>query len=310
MARRSPPSLWQSQLGTQRDWVWRGWRVRYTYIPAIAAEGVPIVFLHGFGAALTQWRANLQPLSMHHSIYALDLLGFGASEKASTEFRTQLWVEQVQAFCQSFIGQPVVLVGHSLGALVALTATATHPDMMQGLVLLTLPASRQEVLPRVLQPFVQSIENAFANPLLINLILQIARRPSFIRSALKQVYVNGQFVTDDLVSSFVQPAFDRGANRTLLKLVRSRTARDFSDDVRVLLQALQIPALLLWGEQDRIIPIQWGRHLKETNDHLTLVEIPNAGHCPYDEAAELVNQEILTWVERGLEAASQAGGRE
>lgn len=307
MARRSPPTVWHTHLGFQRDWIWRGWRVRYTYLPATQPDGVPVLFLHGFGSALTQWYANLQPLSAHHAIYAIDMLGFGASEKAAAEFTTQLWVEQVREFCQTFIGQPVVLVGHSLGALVALSVAATHPDWVQGLVLLTLPASRQEVLPRPLQPLVQSIENAFANPVLINLILRIARRPGFIRSALKQVYVNRQYVTDDLVASFVQPAHDRGAGRTLRKLVRSRTARDFSDDARILLQALNIPVLLLWGKEDRIIPIQWGRHLNDTHSHLKLVEIPNAGHCPYDEAADFVNREILNWIEHGMNPDMAAG---
>jgi len=285
----------------QRDWIWRGWRVRYTCLRSPNPDGCPIVFLHGFGAALTQWRANLQPLSEHHTIYALDLLGFGASEKASTEYRVGLWVEQVRDFCQQFIGEPVVLVGHSLGALVALSTTIADPELVYRLVLVTLPSSRQEMLPQRIQSLVHSVENAFANPFLISLILRIARRPSFIRAALQKVYSNAHHVTDELVSSFVIPAQDRGAERTLLKLVRARTATDFSEDTRSLLNQLAIPALVLWGEQDRVIPIQWGRQLADFHSHLKLVELPNSGHCPYDECAERVNQEILHWIEHGID---------
>lgn len=301
MPRRSPPTLWQDQLGVQRDWIWRGWRVRYTCLRSPNPDGCPILFLHGFGAALTQWRANLLPLSEHHTIYALDLLGFGASEKASTEYRVNLWVEQVRDFCEQFVGEPVVLVGHSLGALVALSTTIADPALVQRLVLVTLPSTRQEMLPNWLQSMVHSIENAFANPFLISLILRIARRPSFIRSALQKVYANAHHVTDELVSSFITPALEPGAERTLLKLVRSRTATDFSEDTRSLLSNLHIPALVLWGEQDRVIPIQWGRQLADFNPRLKLVELPNSGHCPYDECAERVNREILHWIEYGID---------
>ncbi|MEO1146961.1 MAG: alpha/beta fold hydrolase [Cyanobacteria bacterium J06638_22] len=295
------PLAQRDHLGNQRDWVWRGWSIRYSFLRSPRNDGLPIVFLHGFGASLLQWRGNLQPLSQHHTIYALDLLGFGASEKASTEFRVSLWVEQVRAFCQQFIGQPIVLVGHSLGALVALTAVTRYPELAQGLILVTLPATRQELLPGPVQSVVHSIENLFANSFLIKQILRFARRPSFIRSALQKIYTDTQYVNEDLVASFVEPAHHRGADRTLLKLVRARTATDFSDDTRSLLQRLDIDTLVLWGQNDNIIPIQWGRQLPEFNPYLTMVEIPDAGHCLYDEQAERVNHEILTWIQQTID---------
>ena len=76
---------WQQQIGSQRDWFWRGWKVRYTYQrPAKVSESKnpPIILLHGFGASIGHWRYNIKPLSQNHTVYALDLLGFGASKKA------------------------------------------------------------------------------------------------------------------------------------------------------------------------------------------------------------------------------------
>jgi len=296
---RSPQPC--DHLGNQRDWIWRGWKIRYSFLRSPRNDGLPVVFLHGFGASLLQWRGNLQPLSQHHTIYALDLLGFGASEKASTEFRVSLWADQVHEFCQQFIGQPIVLVGHSLGALVALTAVTRYPELAKGLILVTLPAARQELLPAPVQSVVHSIENLFANSFLIKLILRFARRPSFIRSALQKIYTDAQYVNEDLVASFVDPAHDRGAERTLLKLVRARTAIDFSEDTRSLLQSLDMETLVLWGQNDNIIPIQWGRQLPEFNPNLAMVEIPDAGHCLYDEQAERVNHEILTWIQQTID---------
>lgn len=60
---------------------------------------------------------------------------------------------------------------------------------------------------------------------------------------------------------------------------------------------LKLPVLMLWGAEDRVIPIVWGRELATTYENLKMVEIPKAGHCPYDESSEQVNQEILNWID-------------
>jgi pimeloyl-ACP methyl ester carboxylesterase len=292
---------WHPQLGAQRDWIWRGWQIRYTHLRAVNAgessSAPPLVFLHGFGAALTQWRLNLEPLSQERTVYAFDLLGFGASEKAAAPYNVELWIEQTYDFWRSLIGQPVVLVGHSLGALVALAAAERHPDMVQGLVLITLPSSRQELLPGWLQPLVGAIEGLFASPLIIKPLFRLIRQPAFIRAALRKIYSNPESVTDDLIASFTMPALDRGAATVLTRLVKARTKRDFSPNTKSLLPNLQIPILLVWGEQDQVIPLAWGRQLPPLNSNIKLVELSEAGHCSYDECSDQVNQAIATWLQ-------------
>lgn len=302
----SPLFPWHTQLGFQRDWAWRGWQIRYTYLRAQtpSPDAVPIVFLHGFGAALTQWRLNLEPMSQHHTVYAIDLLGFGASEKGAANYKVDLWMAQVRDFCREIVGRPVVLVGHSLGALVALAIAATEPALVQGLILLTLPASRQELLPGKLQGFVGEIESFFSSPLLLKPLFSLIRRPGVIRSVLRAVYANPEAITDELVQSFAIPAGDRGAAKVLCRLVQARTQTDFSPNTKALLQAVDLPILLLWGQKDRVIPLVWGRQLPAMNPKLKLIELPDAGHCPYDECADRVNQEILAWVDHCVGAAT------
>jgi pimeloyl-ACP methyl ester carboxylesterase len=294
-------------LGSQRDWVWRGWQVRYTHIrsphPA-AAEQPPLLFLHGFGSALTQWQENLLPLSQSRSVYAIDLIGFGGSEKAATHYNVSFWTEQVYEFWHTFIGRPIVLVGHSLGALVALTAAVTYPDMVRNLVLMTLPAARQELLSGRLQSLVGEIESLFTVSLFTRLVFYFVRRPRVIRAILRAVYVNQERVTDALVHNFLAPGFDRGAAQALNRLTKARTRNDFSRRSKELLAEVQVPILLIWGLDDRVIPLTWGRQLPPLNSNLKLVEIPNAGHCPYDECAECVNAEILTWLTADPSAAA------
>lgn len=293
--------LAHTQLGSQRDWIWRGWKVRYTFAhpPSNAAtdSNAPLLMLHGFGSALTQWHENLLPLSQASSVYALDLIGFGVSEKASTTYKVGLWVDQVYEFWRTFIGRPMVLVGHSLGALVALSAAVAHPEMVDRLVLITLPAARQELLPTWLQPIVATVEGMFTTPLLVKPLFQVILRPNVIRAVLRKVYVNQEHVTETLIEGFLTPGLDRGASRAFCRLAQARTQTDFSRATKELLQEVEVPILLLWGEQDRVIPISWGRQIAETlGSQLTLVEIPDAGHCPYDECADRVNAEILAWL--------------
>lgn len=282
-----------------RYWYWRGWRIRYQVFPAVTAPAShqpPLLLLHGFGASSGQWRHNALALAADRTVYTLDLLGFGQSQKASTVFTVSLWSQQVYDFWKLWIGCPAVLVGHSLGALVALNTVVTYPDIAQRLVMLTLPAAREELLSGWVESTSRWAERLFSTPLLIRPLFQLVRRPGIIRAALRGVYQAQDRVDADLVEQFVQPTTDRGAARTLCYLVRSRTELQFSPETKKLVPQLTIPSLLLWGQADRIIPLSWGEQIAPLNDHIELVIVPEVGHCLYDEKPELINQQILTWL--------------
>ena len=282
-----------------RYWYWRGWRIRYWMMPAAQPDSLadpPIVLLHGFGASLEQWRDNVSALGQNRTVYALDLLGFGKSQKAATVFSADLWSTQVYDFCNTQIGCPVVLVGHSLGALVALNMAVAHPHMVAKLVLLTLPAAREELLSGWVEVVSRKVEQVFSTPLLIRPLFKFVRQSWVIRKVLQGVYQVRERVDAELVDQFVQPTSDRGAARTLCYLVRSRTELQFTPETKVLLKRLAISTLLLWGEADRVIPLAWGKQLAPLNPIMTFVVIPKAGHCLYDEDPELINRHILTWL--------------
>ncbi|WP_008317650.1 alpha/beta fold hydrolase [Leptolyngbya sp. PCC 6406] len=288
-------------LGQERTGYWRGWPVRYRVLlptePA-ARQRPPVLMLHGFGASLDQWRDNFVALAQHQPLYALDLLGFGGSAKAATRFNIDLWVAQVHDFWTRWLGQrPMIVVGHSLGALVALSMTVAHPKAVERLVLLTLPAAREELLPGWADTLSRPLERWFSTPLLIRPLFYWVRRPGIIRAALRGIYQVPQRVDADLVEQFVAPTRDRGAARTLCYLVRSRTEPQFTPATKDLVHQLTQPTLLLWGEADRVIPLTWGQELVKLSDRLSLVVIPKAGHCLYDEYPNPINQQILSWLQ-------------
>ncbi|TVQ46403.1 MAG: alpha/beta fold hydrolase [Gloeocapsa sp. DLM2.Bin57] len=292
---------WYQRIGQQRDWVWRGWQIRYSYFRAKQPEEVelaPLIFLHGFGAAIEHWRYNLPVLSEKRRVYALDLLGFGASRKARTNYSIDLWVEQLHDFWAEVINQPVILIGNSIGSLVCLMAVAKYPEMAQRLVMLTLPdiSLRQEVIPGWLLPIITGIENLVASPPLLTAVFNIVRRKVVIKRWLGLAYYNQERITDELVEIIANPPYDENASQAFLSLFKSLRQPQFGQPVAPILTSLTIPTLLIWGKQDRIIPPSLAKLFAELNPSIDLIELENVGHCPHDECPEKFNQIIVNWL--------------
>ncbi|GAC1461583.1 MAG: alpha/beta fold hydrolase [Chamaesiphon sp.] len=292
---------WQQRVGSQRDWVWRGWQTRYTYIrpsQPYAQLTTPVLLLHGFGASIGHWRHNLEPLGQHHIIYALDMLGFGASRKAQVDYKIDLWVEQVYDFWRTFIQQPLVLVGNSIGSLVCLAAAAAHPQMVKGIAMIGLPdmSAREETIKSWLRPTIATIEKIFSSPIVLKTLFYVVRRPSIVRKWAAIAYASPASITNELVEILTKPAQDRGAAAAFAGLLAAMIGAEFGPRVKVVLPTLEIPMLLIWGRQDRMIPPSLYNGFVELNPKLQLVDVDNAGHCPHDECPEQVNKILLDWL--------------
>ncbi|WP_293360701.1 MULTISPECIES: alpha/beta fold hydrolase [unclassified Microcoleus] len=322
---------WHQRVGTQRDWVWRGWQTRYSYLrPALErdrgaiefqdsqAEPIPskpsttpIILLHGFGASIGHWRQNLGPLAEKHTVYALDLLGFGASQKAPVDYDVSLWVDQVYDFWLTFIREPVVLAGNSIGSLICLAAAAAHPEMVAGTVMISLPdpSVRAEAVPGWLLPAIEAVESWFVSPLILRPLFAFVRKPSVVRRWVGFAYANPESVTDELVDILSGPAGDRGAARAFCAVFKAVGSSQFGPGVKTVLRNSTIPMLLIWGKQDRMIPPKFARphQFVECNpQYVELVELDNAGHCPQDECPEQVNEAILNWIDRNFAATGES----
>jgi pimeloyl-ACP methyl ester carboxylesterase len=337
---RSTTSLpWRQRVGNQRDWVWRGWQVRYTYLRSqvaelsaqvgaepeaqsepsfdpptsppphlpTPAESTPMLLLHGFGASIGQWRHNLEALSQQHTVYALDLLGFGASEKATAPYGPGFWADQVYDFWSTFIRQPVVLVGNSLGSLVSLTVAAKYPEMVRGLVMINLPDSsvlespvwaKHAIAALAIgsRPIVGLAKGLFTSPVVFNPFFRVIRSPRLIRLWVKQAYTNPEVITEELLEILSQPAFDRGAAAALRAMIDPKTTVRENYTAKTVLPTLTMPMLLLWGDRDLMVPSKLAPLFVQCNPRLTLIEIANAGHCPHDERPEEVNGILLNWM--------------
>ena len=292
---------WHQKVGNQRDWVWRGWQTRYTY-QRCSSDSVtlpPVLLLHGFGASIGHWQHNLEFLATNHTVYGLDLVGWGGSRKPDIQYDIDLWVDQVYDFWQTFVGQPLILVGNSIGSLVALVAAARYPEMAASLIMVSLPdlSAEQEMIPRSIQPLVNGIKRVILNPPLLHTLFRVVSQPKVAKKWAQIAYANPDRVTDELVDLFITPAREREAPAAFVKIMQGMTSSSFSPNIRKLLPEMNIPMLLLWGSDDRMIPQGTAGILLKLNPLLELVNLAGAGHCAHDEMPELVNETIRNWLD-------------
>lgn len=321
IAPEEPPQLHPLNIGQERDWVWRGWQTRYTFMkpqgplrltqvqsrsesPSRPSLSTPLILLHGFGAAIGHWRHNISVLAEQHPVYAFDLVGFGASQKPKAEYNAYFWAEQAYQFWRQLINVPVVLVGNSIGSLIALTIAKKYPEMVAGLVLLSLPdpAVRQELIPAAIAPLMESVERFFTSDWLLRPLFYLIRRPAIVRPWAGLAYADPKNVDDQLLEILLTPACDTDADRAFVQIIGSMTQVSFGPSVKETLTELSVPILLIWGQQDRLIPPRFGPEFCRHSSTLKLLELDNAGHCPQDEQPDIVNREILTWMaQQGLD---------
>ena len=212
----------------QSLWTWESHDIGWSVMGDRTAPKA-VLLIHGFGANTNHWRFNQPVLAEQIPTYAIDLLGFGRSDQPqarlndepATEQTVQycfdLWAQQVADFCHNVIDRPVVLVGNSIGGVVALRAAQLLGEERCKEVVLIDCAQR---LMDDKQLATQPAWMTWIRPLLKTLVSQRwlstalfrnAARPALIRSVLKHAYPSGSNIDDALVSLLLTPSQRPGA---------------------------------------------------------------------------------------------------
>jgi pimeloyl-ACP methyl ester carboxylesterase len=173
--------------------------------------------------------------------------------------------------------------------------------------MLSLPdvSLRQEMIPPLLRPFVTGLENLFAPPPLIKTLLQFLRRPSLIRRWAGVAYADKTAITEELVEILANPAYDRGAEETFSALFQAIRKPRFAPAVKDVLPQLDLPMLLIWGCQDRMIPPSLAPTFAALNEKIQLIELENVGHCPHDESPVKFNSLLLDWLKSNFQSTKK-----
>jgi pimeloyl-ACP methyl ester carboxylesterase len=284
-------------------WLWRGYRISYQTSGDRANLDLPAaILIHGFGASLGHWRKNMQALGEVSRVFAIDLIGFGNADKPAPSqeisYTFEAWGSQIVDFCREIVGDKAILVGNSIGAIVAMQAAVMAPELARKVVLLNcslrlLQEQKQLSLPWYKRLGAKVVQEILGNRAIAQLFFDQVRQPGTVRNILNQAYARPDAVTDELVDMLIEPARDPGAVDVFMAFVRYSQGPTPEE----LLAQLPCDAILLWGEQDPWEPIALGRELAKYDCVKEFIAIANAGHCPQDEAPEIVNPILVRQIQ-------------
>lgn len=279
-------------------WTWRGHKIHYVE----QGQGFPVVLIHGFGASAFHWRYNIPELAKNYKVYAIDLLGFGWSDKAIIDYDAMVWRDQVVDFLKEIVKVPAVLVGNSLGGFTALVTAVGLPEQVVGVALLNSAGqfgdgnvkaneSEETVVEKfILKPLKESFQR-----IVLGVLFWQAKQPARIESVLKNIYVNTSNVDDYLVDSITRPAADPNAREVYYRLMTRFMLNQTRYTLDSVLSKLSCPLLLLWGDLDPWVGPAKAERIKEFYPNTSVVNL-QAGHCPHDEVPELVNRALADWL--------------
>lgn len=279
--------------------------------------------MHGFGASAYHWRYNIPELAKTHRVYAIDMLGFGWSDKPVIDYYgddgTNVWSDQISSFIREVVwadqpGAKVVLAGNSLGGYNSLATAANHPDLIRGLVLLngagrfedaaaaattdvTLEAADERSTENILSSWLSSTVTAVSGAVkraVLYITFLGSKQPARIEQVLKSVYVSEQNIDDDLIRSIRAPSDHPNAAAVFAKIISGKGVP--VNRLLSKLESSEMPVLLLWGFKDPWIVPARAYQVQKLYPAAELVPISNSGHCPHDDTPEEVNTELTKWV--------------
>lgn len=288
----------RSTVPQPQTWIWQDLPICYQ---AEGQSGPAVILVHGFGASWGHWRKNIPVLAQTCRVYALDLLGFGASAKPAPgqplDYTFETWGQQIVDFCQQVVGTPAIVVGNSVGCIAAMQAAVLAPAQIQAVALLNCSLRLLHDRRRAEQPWFKQIgapilQSLLAIPPLGSSFFRLLAKPNTVRKILLKAYASPETVTDELIDILMAPATDPGAAAVFLAFTRYSQGPLPED----LLAVLPCPALLIWGEADPWEPVALGRKLANFPVVQQLITLPGVGHCPQDEAPDQVNPILQAWI--------------
>lgn len=256
-------------------------------------QGLPVVFIHGYGAMIEHWRAVARPLASRHTFFALDLYFFGQSAIPAEPPSRRMWSEQVAELIAALCPGPAVVVGHSMGGMVAVQLAHDFPWLVRGLVLVA-PTGVTD--PRR-QPsvFDHAIYNVLQAEGIGELMADVMASPWGARQGLLTAYHRRKKVTPELIRQFAAPMLRPGGSRAYLAVSRS-FHQLFLEVER---GSVTAPTLLIWGKHDRSVPPALAETFKRNLlPQATIKVLPRSGHCPFDETPDDFLAALLPWIDQ------------
>jgi pimeloyl-ACP methyl ester carboxylesterase len=247
----------------------------------IYGQGDPLLCIHGFGASLYSWRQFIEPLAKDYQIILIDLKGFGKSPKPlDTKYSTQDHADLLYQFILEHDLHNLTLIGNSFGGALSLLlslmlADAGESARLKSLVLIDAGAYRE---------YVPAYLKLLSVPL-INLGVYLVPSRLAVRAILRKAYYDPSKITEEQIAAYTAPIAAPGGKHALRETGKQLVPANF-DELRKRYKDIKVPTLIIWGRQDRIIPLEVGELLARDIANSTLKIIEECGHAPQEEKPE------------------------
>ncbi len=257
-------------------------------------EGKPLLCIHGFGASLYSWRNFIGPLSKDNQLILIDLKGCGKSPKPNdTKYSTQDHAELIQQLILKYDLKNLTLVGNSFGGglslLLAIILMETGELARLRSIILIDAGAYKEYIPFYLRLLSVPILNLPAYLLPSRLIAE---------RVLRIAYFDPNKITEEQIAAYAAPLSERGARHALLQTAQQLVPPNF-DELVAKYKDIKVPTLIIWGRQDKLIPLKVGELLDRDIPNSTLKVIEECGHAPQDEKPEETIALLLSFL-KGL----------
>ncbi|HEX8475644.1 MAG TPA: alpha/beta fold hydrolase [Pyrinomonadaceae bacterium] len=288
IARDSPAPETGALGGEAGAFDWKHGSIFYRFAGHDAVDAAsPILFIHGIGAGARSfmWRRNFEPLAAAHGVYAIDLLGFGYSEKpANAPYSPDLYVELIADFIREVVMRPVHIVASSLGAAFAVHVADEHPQLVNSLVLISpTGTSVANARPDLSGAAFYSLLHS---PVLGTSFYNAMTSERSIRDyARKQLFYDKRYATPQLIAHYYATSHQPGAQYAITAFLSGY----LNTDIRATFARLTQNTTLVWGRQDLTNPIEQAAPLLGLNPRATLEIFDLCRMMPQEEHAERFN---------------------
>lgn len=329
---------------TSGSWEWKHkWIVNYEKAGSQNVGAPAVLFLPGFGVGSFHYENQLRDLGRNFRVWSVDFLGQGRSlpcedpappvgEADSEEnikywgfgpqaepwaselvYSVDLWRDQIRNFVEQVIGEPIYVVGNSLGGFVGLYFAACYPQLVRGITLLNatpfwafIPNSSRSPNMAKLFPWAGNFPVPPITRKLIEFFWSKISQPEAIKNVLKQVYVDHSAMTDELLLRILEATEHPAAAASFASIIFAPQGELSFNETLLRCQEMNIPICLIYGREDPWVRPQWGQLVKKQVPDAVYYEISPAGHCPHSEVPEVVNFLLRGWIENRESQASVA----
>ena len=262
------PAEKDDESGPKPDFVEvKGRRIRH--LKAGPDTGTPVLLIHGFGADLASWMFNQAALAEKRPVYAIDLPGHGGSTKEVPDGSVAALAVIVMDYMDAVGIDRAHLVGHSLGAAIAVQIALVAPDRVAALTLVAPAGLGTEISGEFIEGFIAE------------------SRARKLRPVLQMLVADPDLVSAEMVEDVLKFKRLDGALAALRAIADANFAGSTQKiSLRDRLADLKMPVHVLWGEADRILP---ARHAEGLPSSVAVTRIADAGHLPQMERATEVN---------------------